>query len=484
MRDCSPDLGRRRSPGRVAVLLSVLALLVIVRPVLSEARVDGTGGKQVGFMVATPSSGGGSETTPAELQRVAATGANSVGVTVYWATSDDQSSVAPEAATSTDLQLRALIRSAGTAGLKTMLHLMLHCPSCPDGWRGQIAPADRGRFYQSYSAMVAHYATIAAEERVATLFIGSEMNSLQEDEGQWRNLVATARRAFPGTLAYEVNWDSLTRVKFWDALDLIGVSAYFPLTDEANPSVAHLNKAWMQPRTAWFHGKSWVDELGALSAATGRRIMFGEVGYRSISSAAARPFETTTPGSYSPQAQSNAMESLLLTFENKSWFAGVTWWDWYLSAGLEDTGFTPRGKLAEEALTRWWSDGWRPSALPDDGRAPAGSTTAMTTRSGQAPVREGTAQPGAKAPGPSGVDVTPAAPDTTTLDAPLPLDGAQGAVRPSLGPAGESRSTAPLPLATAAVVALVLDGVALQRVRRRSAPATLPAVSRVLPVRR
>jgi hypothetical protein len=463
------------------VLLTAFALLAVVGVAPGRAATDGTRAKQMGFMVVTPSSGSGAQTTPAELQRVAATGANTAGVTVYWGTTDDQNGVAPEPGTISDDALRSVLSNARSAGLKTMLHLMLHCPTCPDRWRGQIDPDDKDAFFQSYKDMVSHYAAVAAQERVSTLFIGSEMNSVQEDAEAWRGVAATARRSFHGTLSYEVNWDSITRVKFWDVLDLIGVSAYFPLTDEENPSIAHLNKAWTVPRSQWFYGRGWAEELAALSRSTGLRVMFGEVGYRSTTNAAARPFEAYSPGTYSAETQSNAMQSLLLTFEDQSWFAGVTWWDWYLPRSTDDTGFTPRDKSAETVLTRWWKDGWRPAEIPDDGTAPDLSTTAMTTRSGRAPVREGApaqqAPSARKVPAATGVEAIPSVVQSSTSEVPdEPAGPADRASAPSR-PAGTGRPLTALPVAAAVILVLLVGSLAVRRLAGRVHRSTLPAVA-------
>lgn len=50
-------------------------------------------------------------------------------------------------------------------------------------------------------------------------------------ETGWRRLIARVREIFPGRLTYAANFDQYPMVGFWDALDLIGLNAYFPLRD-------------------------------------------------------------------------------------------------------------------------------------------------------------------------------------------------------------------------------------------------------------
>jgi hypothetical protein len=44
---------------------------------------------------------------------------------------------------------------------------------------------------------------------------------------------------------YGCNWyPNVTAVNWWDAVDLIGVSAYFPLSSSTNPSLDELKNSW------------------------------------------------------------------------------------------------------------------------------------------------------------------------------------------------------------------------------------------------
>lgn len=48
-------------------------------------------------------------------------------------------------------------------------------------------------------------------------------------EDRWRELIVKVREVYHGRLTYAANFDRYQEVGFWDALDLIGINAYFPL---------------------------------------------------------------------------------------------------------------------------------------------------------------------------------------------------------------------------------------------------------------
>jgi hypothetical protein len=48
-------------------------------------------------------------------------------------------------------------------------------------------------------------------------------------EKYWRTLIRKVRAVYSGRLTYAANFDQYQEVGFWDALDLIGINAYFPL---------------------------------------------------------------------------------------------------------------------------------------------------------------------------------------------------------------------------------------------------------------
>ena len=178
---------------------------------------------------------------------------------------------------------------------------------------------------------------------------------------RWRALIARVRAVYSGPLFLAANAGQLRNITFWDALDAIGVDAYYGLGDATLPlttvpSVADLVTAWAPIAT----------DLAALAAETGKQILFTEVGYQSRPSCHVRPWGTVVHDplddsawleDHDPACQANAYEALLRTFSGQSWWGGVFWWLWRGDPTAGGTGcsdFSPHGKPAEVVLRRWY----------------------------------------------------------------------------------------------------------------------------------
>ncbi|HVR41107.1 MAG TPA: hypothetical protein VMU84_18585, partial [Thermoanaerobaculia bacterium] len=136
-------------------------------------------------------------------------------------------------------------------------------------------------FFESYEPFIVHYAEIARDAGVDALSVGNELKHSTRFEAEWRRIIKHVRAIYRGPIAYGANFDEVFDVPFWDAVDWIGVSGYFPLANTASPDRATLIQAW-QPIVA---------RLGTLSKKYRRPIVFTEIGYRSCDFAAWRQWE-------------------------------------------------------------------------------------------------------------------------------------------------------------------------------------------------
>ena len=364
--------GSRRAGARAAAaLLGVLLVLPVLGagPGVPAARAaDGTNGKVAGFGM-WPST-----TQPTELARVRALGANTVMLDVTWQVDDQKSSdIHPGDGTWSDQDLLIAAQRVQAAGAVAMLTLKVVCRGCPSTWRGALRPDDVDAWFASYQKMVDHYADLAQQAGVTVLFIASEMNSLQGKTAKWRDVAIAARTRFSGKLGYEVNWDTLSGVGFWDEVDIAGVSAYFPLTPAAQPNVADLLDDWdsgQVPRAGGKNtlGRRWTKEVANLAASSGKPVLFGEIGYQSAMYATERPYAEYRSEGNDEQLQADAYQAALTTFESQPWWLGAIWWEWKVTAAgpkrpdvhaqgqagraTADQGGTP-GSARPPATPRW-----------------------------------------------------------------------------------------------------------------------------------
>lgn len=252
-------------------------------------------------------------------------------------------------------------------GVKTMLkpHLWLGRETRELGkWRSDIAmqsEADWQAWFANYEAFILHYARLAEAEQFDMLCIGTELyQTAVQREADWRALIAKVRQVYSGKLTYAANfYEEYERIRFWDALDLIGIQAYYPLTDSHHPTLDELLRGW-QP-----HYK----RINALRKKWKKPVLFTEVGYRSMPDAAVKPWEwpngkEVKDDLVSPQTQALCYEAMFRTFWREDWLQGIFLWKWsrsnYHPEGLHDRhartepiSFTPK-KEGLEVLKEWF----------------------------------------------------------------------------------------------------------------------------------
>ena len=279
------------------------------------------------------------------LRALHATGADHVTFPVLWFQADRTSStIAPDAdETPADDALLAAIAAARALGMG--VGVAPHVNVRDGTFRGEIAPADRAAWHASHRAMVVHYAELARQGGADLLVVGSELASMSPDEPAWRTTIAAARERFGGPLTYAANWvQEAERVRFWDALDVVGIDAYMPLTpDQANPTTAQLTAAW-QP---------WVARMERLHERTGKPIRLTEVGYTSRLGTAQEP-AVEGDGAVDEGAQARAYEAAFQAVGHRDWIAGADVWDWSADGREEPGDYSPQGKRAQSVLARWY----------------------------------------------------------------------------------------------------------------------------------
>ena len=264
-------------------------------------------------------------------------------------------------ATPTDADLIHAMARAHSLGLKVMLKPHVDLENDPAHWRGEIgqgfSEGQWASWFGSYANMINHYAALAQAHGVEQFCVGTELNATQGRVSQWRSLIAGVRAHFRGQLVYAANWGAETSLTWWDALDLIGVDAYYPLTNQNNPSIAELKAAWA-PR---------VSMLRDLSTRVRKPVIFTEIGYRSQDGANRHPYDWQVTGAVDLQEQADAYQAALETFFDQSWFAGAFWWAWAVYpayGGSCNDDYTPHDKPAEDVLRSWYGGGRR--TIPRD----------------------------------------------------------------------------------------------------------------------
>ena len=230
--------------------------------------------------------GYGSATAARELQKIRGLGATAVALVPYAFTAAPDHPAIRFSTDETDDRLRRSLLSAQALGLKTMLK-----PHLWSGRRfhGDISFSDESQFdvwFEQYRRWLLHFARFAELHGVDLLAVGNELSGLTVHESRWRGLISDIRRIYSGPLTYAAHWNGeFERITFWDRLDYIGVNFYFPLSSPHE-----------RPTTGAAQIVEARRRLQAISARFDKPILFTEVGFPALKTAASKPWEENSSG--------------------------------------------------------------------------------------------------------------------------------------------------------------------------------------------
>lgn len=238
--------------------------------------------------------------------------------------------------------VRSVAKQAKQLGLGVIIFPIIWLNKRGDGeWRGALNPTHVDRWWSSYEAWISRLAELATEVDASLLSVGSELSSMEASEGRWRSLIRRVRTQFSGSLIYSSNWDHYDGVQFWDELDFIGLTAYYPLTEEEGPKTLEVMKnRWSMIRVAL------LDWLGGLSI--NRGIFFTELGYPSQVGGSTRPWHYLQSTQVDLDLQKTAFQAFRITWGDEQRLHGINLWNMWGLGGPQDAWYTLWGKPAAQ----------------------------------------------------------------------------------------------------------------------------------------
>jgi len=269
------------------------------------------------------------------------------------------------AQTPTDRDIIAMVNKAHKENVKVCLKPMVNCK---DGtWRARIAFPTIGEgeadtywnmWFKSYSDFMLYYAELGEELGCEMLCIGCEMCGTEAKEELWRGLIADIRRIYSGKLIYNTNHGHEGELKWFDDVDYLGTSAYFPVA-EFREAPKPYDELVSEMKANW---EKVAVEMKEFSEKWGKKVVFIEIGCRSARGCASMPWDFEHKSLPIDQDEQAAFyDSCLATFGEKEWFGGMFWWDWstYIydteDEAKADNGFNIHLKKAESVLMDWYS---------------------------------------------------------------------------------------------------------------------------------
>ncbi|MEP0987644.1 glycoside hydrolase family 113 [Ekhidna sp.] len=243
-----------------------------------------------------------------------------------------------------------LIQYAKSHQLKVMLKP--HVWVSGEGWTGDYklsSEQDWKKWENEFSTYIMNHARVADSLDVEILCIGTEYRiPARERPAFWKGLIKEVRSVYNGKITYAANWDNYENIDWWDAVDYIGIDAYFPLAEGDHPAIEEIERGWSPIK----------NKMQVLSQKWNKPILFTEYGFQSANGAAGRHWELDkSEENANPQLQADAYEATYRALMEEQWFAGGFLWKWHFNArygNWRGTEWTPQNKPAERVIAHWY----------------------------------------------------------------------------------------------------------------------------------
>jgi hypothetical protein len=298
------------------------------------------------------------------LDRMVADGVNSVALNVFWFQDSVWStSIAPDYTkwSTSPASVEKAVAELKERGLNILLKPMVDIEG---DWRGNI-PGTNAWFDNSggYKDFIDFWSGEAARLGVDALCIGTEFKGSVWNAPKWREVADIAGTNFSGSLLYAANWDNWHNVTWWDAVDVIGIDAYFPLTGWPTPFPANPDATPAELAAGWDY---WADliELWRNTLYPDMDVVFAELGYRSLDGVNSEPWkwEPYSTLNVDLQEQAECYYAALDETWYRDWLDGYYWWIWETNpaggldpvTGLPMNDYTPQNKPAEIVLRSFY----------------------------------------------------------------------------------------------------------------------------------
>lgn len=255
-----------------------------------------------------------------------------------------QSEVIDYSTTVDDEELINMIQAAHEMGLQVALKPTVNCK---DGtWRAFINFFDEdvpcepkwSNWFCSYTEFQLHYAKIAEQTGCEIFIAGCEMVMTERREAEWRKLIADIKSVYSGPVSYNTDKYQEHRVQWWDCVDIISSSGYYPIGD-------------------------WEKELDRIEKVVmkfNKPFFFAEAGCMSTEKSSLTPNNWNVKGPVALEEQREWYQAMFTAGDKRDWLYGFAVWDWASKQyPLEDvanqTGYDIYGKPAERVVKDYYS---------------------------------------------------------------------------------------------------------------------------------
>lgn len=202
--------------------------------------------------------------------------------------------------------------------------------NCKNGtWRAHIAFFDKdvvcepkwSNWFKSYSDFQCHFAKIAEEKKCEMFIAGCEMVMSEHRDEEWRGVIADIRKCYSGTVSYNTDKYQEDNVTWWDAVDIISSSGYYPIND------------WERQ----------LDRIEAVAKKFGKPFFFAETGCMSATGSQNVPNDWSIKGEADLIDQRDWYIAMTEAVAKRAFVEGVALWSWSPKLYKADTVNENRG---------------------------------------------------------------------------------------------------------------------------------------------
>ncbi|MDR0411893.1 MAG: hypothetical protein LBH75_07985 [Treponema sp.] len=241
-----------------------------------------------------------------------------------------------------DEELKSAAAYCRELGLSVILKPMLNCRN--GVWRAYIdffdhpAPCEPkwSRWFESYTDYIVRYAALAAEIKADMLMIGCELVQSERKDGYWRTLVEKVRTVYQGEITYNTDKYQEDAVSWWDAVDYISSSGYYPVDQ-------------------------WDENLDRIETVVRRfkkPFFFAECGCPSRSGSSFIPNDWTRKGELNLEEQAVYYTTMFEKAIVRPWVQGFVCWahlETYARFPIINDDYSVFGKPASQAVKRFYA---------------------------------------------------------------------------------------------------------------------------------
>jgi len=266
-----------------------------------------------------------------------------------------------------DSDLVTLIEMFHESGLKVFLRPTLEFEGWTE-WRGGLQPTNWQAWFDSYMQFILHYAEIAERTGVEMMTVGVELKNSNGFTSNWRTVIQQVRTVYHGLLTYSDSelLAGLSRIEFWDDLDLIGCSGYTPITGSGSYWDTGMVPTDDPPFTAFVSSieRAYAEHVLPVHERYDMPVVVAEAGCGNYDGANQCPWcwESIADSSQDNNEQVMYFEVLLQVLSAKDWIEGVFPFVWAFKADYnwqrEDWPISHDLRLGPVAdLVRIWYSG-------------------------------------------------------------------------------------------------------------------------------